>query len=229
MFDNMSTYERLKETVLGDVNLSFKRIVFIIVLGVSLVALALALAIALAVVVSKSKNTGKDVCSTSDCLQVAGYVASNLNTSVDPCDDFYAYSCGGWMSRNFIKPGSDYLDVHRLVSDTRMEELEAILNRKVSEDAPQYEKKLKTLYQSCMDELRRAENHDTEIKKQINNTIGGWYGFDPTILNNWDFEKSLVASHDKLHLSGVLARSWMSIKFTGAKQFTIRVSVILQK
>ena len=229
MFDNMFTYGRLKETVLGDVNLSFKRIVFIIVLGVSLVALALALAIVLGVEVSKSKNAGIGVCSTSDCLRVAGYIASNLNTSVNPCDDFYTYSCGGWMSSNFIKPGSDYLDVHRLVSDTRMEELEAILNRKIIEDAPQYEKKLKILYQSCMDELARAENHDTEIKKQINNTIGGWYGFDPTILNNWDFEKSLVASHDKLNLWGVLARPWLSKKFTGAKKFTIRVSIILQK
>ena len=196
----MFTYGRLKETELGDVNLSFKRIVFILVLGVSLVALALVLAIALGVEVSKSKMLAKNVCRTSDCLRVAGYVASNLNSSVDPCDEFSTYSCGGWMSTNFIKPGSDYLDVHRLVSDTRMDELEAILNRKVSEYAPQYEKKLKTLYQSCMDELARAENHDTEIKKQINNTIGGWYRFDPTILNNWDFEKSLVALHDKLHL-----------------------------
>ena len=66
MFDNMFTYGRLKETVLGDVNLSFKRIVFIIVLGVSLVALALALAIVLGVEVSKSKNAGIGVCSTSD-------------------------------------------------------------------------------------------------------------------------------------------------------------------
>ena len=226
MFDNMFTYGRLKETVLGDVNLSFKRIVFIIVLGVSLVALALALAIVLGVEVSKSKNAGKDVCSTSDCLRVAGYIASNLNTSVDPCDDFYTYSCGGWMSRNFIKPESVSLDVHQLMRQSTRDKLESLLTRKISDDAPGYEKKLKTLYQSCMDELARAENHDTEIKKQINNTIGGWYGFDPTILNNWDFEKSLVASHDKLNLWGVLVRPWMSKKFTGSKQFTIRVSII---
>ena len=220
----MFTYGRLRDTVLADIDVSSKKSIIVIIIGLSLLCIVLALAVALGVVVTKTNNAGDDVCNTSDCLQVAGYVASNLNTSVDPCDDFYTYSCGGWMSRNFIKPGSDYLDVHRLVYDARREELEAILNRKISEDAPQYEKKLKTMYQSCMDEVAKAEKHDTEIKEYINNKLGGWYGFDPTILNNWDFDAALLALHVDLNVYGTLFRPWLRKVYSGSEKFTIQVS-----
>ena len=25
-----------------------------------------------------------------------------MNRSVDPCDDFYSFACGGWLSKTFI-------------------------------------------------------------------------------------------------------------------------------
>jgi predicted metalloendopeptidase len=37
---------------------------------------------------------------------IANFVLSAMNNSVDPCDDFYAYSCGGWMS-TFVLPPSE--------------------------------------------------------------------------------------------------------------------------
>ena len=43
---------------------------------------------------SKSKSTE---CQTPDCLKVAALVAKNMDTSVDACDNFYQFACGGWI------------------------------------------------------------------------------------------------------------------------------------
>ena len=46
----------------------------------------------------------KSLCGDKSCLRSSAYLTDNMDTSVSPCDDFYQYSCGGWMSRHDIPP-----------------------------------------------------------------------------------------------------------------------------
>ena len=52
----------------------------------------------------KTSNTS-DVCLTKGCVQLSAQIASRLNTSVDPCEDFVEFACGGWRKKNVIPPG----------------------------------------------------------------------------------------------------------------------------
>ncbi|RWS25334.1 endothelin-converting enzyme 2-like protein [Leptotrombidium deliense] len=42
----------------------------------------------------------EQACQTHHCKNTAKKLFSNLNTNVDPCDDFFKFSCDGWMQNN---------------------------------------------------------------------------------------------------------------------------------
>ena len=51
----------------------------------------------------ESKQEGQ--CTTAQCVSLSAAVFAALNESVDPCEDFYEFSCGGWESTNIIPEG----------------------------------------------------------------------------------------------------------------------------
>lgn len=50
-------------------------------------------------------NSGDNLCLSASCIQLASLVLSGMNQSVDPCTDFYNFSCGMWAQDNVIPEG----------------------------------------------------------------------------------------------------------------------------
>ena len=86
----------------------------------AVVALALAIAaiIALAVAVGftaslerRSSASGNDtdleVCLTPSCVEAAAFILQNIDTDVDPCADFYNFTCGKWAMKNNVPEGME--------------------------------------------------------------------------------------------------------------------------
>ena len=69
------------------------------VVVITLLSIVIALAIILGV------QRGQNVCLTDGCIQLSTQIAASMNQSVDPCEDFYEFSCGNWIRNNAIDPG----------------------------------------------------------------------------------------------------------------------------
>uniref|UniRef100_A0A8C5CX40 Neprilysin n=1 Tax=Gadus morhua TaxID=8049 RepID=A0A8C5CX40_GADMO len=83
--------------------------------------------------------------------KAASRLIENMDASVDPCEDFYQYSCGGWLKKNIIPETSSRYSTFDILRDDLEVVLKGVLERTVEGEAMALTK-AKTLYKSCTNE-----------------------------------------------------------------------------
>ena len=79
---------------------------------------------------------------------------SAMDKSVDPCVDFYTYSCGGWIKNNPIPPDQSSWSTYGKLQDENRAQLRAILEQAANTTSPRdaINQKIGDYYASCIDE-----------------------------------------------------------------------------
>lgn len=73
-------------------------VVLVVLLAAGLVACLAALGI-------QYRTRTPPVCLTEACVSVTSSILNSMDPTVDPCQDFFSYACGGWIKANPVPDG----------------------------------------------------------------------------------------------------------------------------
>jgi putative endopeptidase len=79
---------------------------------------------------------------------------SAMDGTADPCVDFYAYSCGGWIKKNPVPPDQSSWDTYSKLADENRAQLRTILEEAAKTEGTRdaVTQKIGDYYASCIDE-----------------------------------------------------------------------------
>ncbi|XP_034943081.1 neprilysin-like [Chelonus insularis] len=115
----------------------------------------------------------QQVCTTPECQKIAQEFLHSMNKSVDPCDDFYDFTCGNWNQSSKI-PGylPAWSKIHMFQNVVHLR-VKGILEEKIESGDILPVRQAKKWYHSCMDE-DLLEKRGLQPIETILMRFGGW-------------------------------------------------------
>uniref|UniRef100_A0A673UBW0 endothelin-converting enzyme 1 n=1 Tax=Suricata suricatta TaxID=37032 RepID=A0A673UBW0_SURSU len=148
--------------------------------AVSLLLGALLLGCFVALGVQYHIDPSHSTCLTEACIRVAGKILESLDRGVSPCEDFYQFSCGGWIQRNPLPDGRSRWNTFNSLWDQNQAILKHLLENTTFNSSSEAERKTQRFYLSCL-QVERIEELGAQPLRDLIDKIGGW-----NITGPWD-------------------------------------------
>ncbi|CAF0711920.1 unnamed protein product [Brachionus calyciflorus] len=154
-------------------NANMKKILIIIsVFTFALVIIVAVLSILLNV--SNQKTIEKNVCTSKSCIKAASLILKNIDETVDPCEDFYQFSCGMFDKNNRIPDDQPKIDELSILRDKVAYSIADLLSEPIGPDDTNATANAKKLFISCIYEWKIEEKGFSVLLDIIEKNFGGW-------------------------------------------------------
>ncbi|KAM0749064.1 zincin [Meredithblackwellia eburnea MCA 4105] len=121
-----------------------------------------------------------ETCLTSTCVTVASTIISAMDTSIDPCDDFYNFANGGWLKNHPIPEGQGFFGSAQDIGERNKRTILEIINAPIPKDLSTADqtnlKHIKSFWGSCLDEDLLDRQGLAPLLDVVNEVLGAWRG-----------------------------------------------------
>ncbi|XP_017767260.1 PREDICTED: endothelin-converting enzyme 1 isoform X2 [Eufriesea mexicana] len=144
-------------------------------------------------------------CLTEHCVTVAASIINSIDRTVDPCEDFYEYACGGWIKKNPIPDGNSMWGTFDKFEQDNQLVVKSVLEKPFNEMRSKAEKKAKYYFLSCMDANNTIETLGAKPMLDLLDTIGGWNISGKFNLSTWSLQNSMHTLQNVYNMYGLFA------------------------
>ena len=176
---------------------------------------------------SSSSTIGdNDICLTQACVQTTLTILSKIDETVEPCDDFYQFTCGKFLSETVIPENKASIDFLNVVEEELKIQLRNILDEPVMGEEIIPLQNVRKLYNSCMNTTQADSLGDQPLLNALLQ-LGGW----PVIgqewsSSSWTWQEFFVNSRKGGFTISSLFTLEVDIDFKNTTKRTIVVSAV---
>ncbi|XGW09237.1 hypothetical protein V3C99_011498 [Haemonchus contortus] len=119
------------------------------------------------------------VCTTIGCVRAANNIINALNTSVNPCEDFYEFACGSWNEDHPIPDDMSAFGTFSFVREQVRQQLRVLLEQEVTSQSVSINM-ARIAYKTCMNKTQ-LEELKTSLLFETLSELGSW----PLLQTSW--------------------------------------------
>ncbi|CAF0789680.1 unnamed protein product [Adineta steineri] len=121
-------------------------------------------------------NDTNNLCLSPYCIKAANYFLESIDESVEPCENFYQFSCGNWIKNAKIPEDANSHNTFEIMQLEINNDIIDLLSSPISNETikPNAIVNARRLFSSCINEEAIEEEGIDVILSFINTELGGW-------------------------------------------------------